>query len=81
MSKLAARRISTSEAEQVLRNAHVTVRNPQDEQGTRRLLMGRTDGGRVLTFVIEATIDPTTWLLVTGWNSTEVERNLLEKAR
>lgn len=81
MAKLAARDISTGEAEQLLRNAHVTVRNPQDAQGNRRLLVGRTDGGRVLTLVVEATIDPTTWLLVTGWNATEVERNLLGKAR
>jgi hypothetical protein len=33
----------------------------------RRLLIGRTDGGRALTLVIEQTIDPTTWLIVTGW--------------
>jgi hypothetical protein len=29
--------------------------------------------------VIEQTIDLTTWLIVTGWSSTEVERNLLER--
>jgi uncharacterized DUF497 family protein len=81
MAKLAGRGISTDEAEQVLQNAHVTVRNPRDEHGKRRLLIGRSDGGRALTLVIEATIEPTTWLLVTGWNATEVERNLLDQAR
>jgi hypothetical protein len=45
----------------------------------RRLMIGRTDGGRVLTLVIEQTIESTTWLIVTGWSSTEVERNLLER--
>jgi hypothetical protein len=31
-----------------------------------------------LTVVIEQTVDPTSWLIVTGWSSTAVERNLLE---
>jgi uncharacterized DUF497 family protein len=77
--KLAARSISTAEVEQVPRNLHRTVRNPRDETeaGTRRLLIGQTDGGRVLTLVIERTVEPTTWLVVTGWNATAGERNLL----
>jgi len=47
------------------------------EPGTRRLLIGRTDGGRYMTLVIERTLEPTTWLIVTGWGSTEVERKML----
>jgi hypothetical protein len=45
-------------------NAHVTVRNPHEgsEPERRRLLIGETDGGRVLTLVIERTVEPTTWL-------------------
>jgi hypothetical protein len=46
-------------------------------QGKRRLLVGATDGGRVLTLVIERTTDPTTWLVVTGWSATAGERKLL----
>jgi hypothetical protein len=45
--------------------------------GKRRLLIGRTDGGRTLTLVIEQTLDPTTWLIVTGWDSSPRERKLL----
>lgn len=30
--------------------------------------------------VVEETLDPTTWMIVTGWDSSEVERKLLEKA-
>jgi hypothetical protein len=41
------------------------------------LLIGRTDGGRCLTLVIEQTVEPTTWLVITGWGSTDVERKLL----
>lgn len=79
LEKLGARTISAKETEQLLRNEHVTVRNPRQgaEPDTRRLLIGRTDGGRSLTLVIEQTLDPTTWLIVTGWKATETERKIL----
>ena len=71
--------VRSSEAEQLPQNRYVTVRNPRaGEAGNRRLLSGRTDGGRSLTLVIERTVDPTTWLIVTGWSSTEAERKILE---
>lgn len=81
IEKLGARSISADEAGQLPRSVHIVVRNPADpdEPGKRRLLIGRTDGNRTLTLVIERTIDPATWLLVTGWNSKPVERNLLEQ--
>lgn len=80
LDKLGARGISAEEAEQVPRNRHVTVRNPREAAGehVRRLLIGQTDGGRVLTLVIEQTADPTSWLIVTGWSSTATERRILE---
>jgi hypothetical protein len=31
-----------------------------------------------VTLVIEQTVDPTTWLIVTGWASTDPERKLLD---
>jgi hypothetical protein len=41
--KLGARNISADETVQVLRNAHVVVRNPRaPDPGSRRLLIGRT---------------------------------------
>lgn len=81
VEKLAGRRISIAEAEQTLRNRHVLVGNVRGaaqrrQSKTRRLLIGATDGGRPLTLVVEETIDPTTWLLVTGWDSTTVERKI-----
>lgn len=83
LDKLGAHGISAQEAEQVLRNRHVTVRNPRDvrERAKRRLLIGRTAGGRLLTLVIERTAEPTTWLIVTGWSSTEAERKILYARR
>ena len=83
LDKLGARGISAGEAEQLPRNRHVVVRNPREvaERGDRRLLVGRTDGGRRLTLVIERTQDPTTWLVVTGWVSTATERRIAEARR
>jgi hypothetical protein len=83
LDKLGAYGISAGEAEQLPRNRHVVVRNPREstEGGDRRLLVGRTDGGRPLTLVIERTQDPTTWLVVTGWVSTATERRIAEARR
>jgi hypothetical protein len=80
LDKLGARDISAEEAEQLPRNQHHTVRNPREagEPGKRRLLIGRTDGGRALTLVVERTVDPGTWLIITGWESTAAERKILE---
>jgi uncharacterized DUF497 family protein len=78
IDKLGARGISTHDARQIPRNAHVVVRNPhKTPAGKRRLLIGLTDGGRALTLVIEQTLDPTTWLIITGWDSSSRERKLL----
>ncbi len=78
IEKLGARGISVDEAQQILRNANVTVRNPHERgDSKRRLLIGRTDGGRPLTLVVEATVDPTTWLIVTGWEAADGERRML----
>jgi hypothetical protein len=81
LDKLGARGISADDAQQLPRNAHVVVGNPRPgaESDARKVLIGLTDGGRALTLVIERTVDPTTWLVVTGWSSTTVERNLLER--
>jgi len=80
LDKLGARSISAEEAEQVPRNRHVIAKNPRagGEPPKRLLLIGRTDGGRLLTLVIERTVEPTAWLIVTGWESTAAERKILE---
>ena len=68
----------------LLRNRHVLVRNlrghpDRRQREARRLLTGLTDGERVITLVVQATIEPTTWLLITGWDATAVERRLIER--
>src|SRR3954447_22640272 len=80
LEKLGVRGFAAGEPVQLTRNRHVIVRNPRDP-GKRRLLIGSTDGGRVLTLVIEQTTDPTTWLIVTGWSATLAERRILRRGR
>jgi hypothetical protein len=75
--KLGAREISEAEAEQLLRNINAIGPNPRGGE-ERRLLVGLTDGGRALTLVVERTLEPSTWLVITGWNSTKSQRTMLE---
>jgi uncharacterized DUF497 family protein len=65
VKKLGARSISIEEAQQLIDNRYVTVRNPRRRGRARRLVVGRTDGGRTITLVVERTAEPTTWLIVT----------------
>lgn len=74
--KLGARSISADETCSTLQNAPVYARNPNAGQPGRLFLFGRTNGGRYLTLVIEPTHDPTTWVIVTGWDSTLRQRKL-----
>jgi hypothetical protein len=84
LGKLGARDITEEEAEQVLNNSYAIAKNlrgraARRQPSARRTLIGRTDGGRVLTLVIEETMEPTSWLIITGWTATERERKILAK--
>jgi hypothetical protein len=78
--KLGARGISVAEARQLPRNRHKTGPNRGEprREGNRIMLIGRTDGGRVLTLVIERTLDPNSWEIVTGWTASPRERKVLD---
>jgi hypothetical protein len=71
IDKLGALGITTQDAHRIPRNAYIVVRNPHKttSPAKRRLFIGRIDGGRAPTLVIEETVDPTSWLIVTGWDS------------
>jgi uncharacterized DUF497 family protein len=79
-TKLGARGISVAEARQLPRNHHQLERNPRAPRGGghRFMLIGRTDGGRVLTLVIERTPDPNSWVIVTGWTASPRERKVID---
>jgi hypothetical protein len=81
IDKLGARGISTKEAKQLPHNYHVTTSNPSPAPAgqDRHILVGRTDGGRRLTLVIERTLDPSVWLVITGWPTTPSERTILKE--
>ena len=78
IDKLGARSISVSEVRELPWNGPAALRNPSAGPADRRLLLGRTNGGRCLTLVIEATEEPTTWLVITGWESSARERKIIE---
>jgi uncharacterized DUF497 family protein len=68
--KLGRRNISAAEARQLLWNDPEERANPRSPLGRdRQLLIGRTNGGRRLTLVIEATVDRTAWRVITGWDT------------
>jgi hypothetical protein len=82
VEKLGRRGITPEETDQLIDNGCNIVRNHGSDRTVlelraRRLLIGRTNGGRSLTLVIEQTIDPTTWLIITGWIATPSERRMI----
>jgi uncharacterized DUF497 family protein len=79
-AKLGARGISVAEARQLRRNRHETNPNPRDPggEGERLMLVGETDGGRVLTLIIERTADANSYEIVTGWTASPRERKVLD---
>jgi uncharacterized DUF497 family protein len=76
IEKLAARGITVQEAEQLIDNRYVILRNTgrrrrsRRKVDARRIVVGHSNGGRILTLIIERTSDPGTWLIVTGWTAT-----------
>lgn len=74
LEKLGRRGISAGEVQQMKWDYYRIRPNPRERSmprhpHRRRLFTGRTYGGRKLTLVIEATLDSTTWLVITGWES------------
>jgi len=84
VDKLGRRGIAAKEAERLPRNRHVILPNVRGPEGPRhqplerRVVIGRTDGGRSLTLVVEQTVAPETWLIITGWESTDAERKIIQ---
>lgn len=78
ISKLAKRGISTDELIELPWNRYRVVATPHGPGPDRRFLIGRTDAGRFLTVVIAPTAEPTTWLVITGWEATLSQRKLLD---
>lgn len=76
IDELARHRIRPREVLQLLQNAFTVRRNRRGRSGQRQLI-GRTDGGRILTIILAETPVPERWRPVTGWDSTDAERRAL----
>lgn len=68
------------EVDQLLSNEHVVVPNRKG-RGSRQLLIGRTDGGKAITVVIQKTRLVGTYRPVTAWPSTAFEVSVLERGK
>jgi uncharacterized DUF497 family protein len=73
---VARHRVTPEEIEQITGNDYVTARNRHDPENRIRMI-GHTNGGRVLTVVLEATRDDGVWRPVSAWDSKPEERGLL----
>ena len=79
--KLERRGISPDEVRELVWNRYRVLANPRSASGDRRYLIGQSNGGRFLTIVIAPTVEPTTWLVITGWEATSTQRRLLDAER
>ena len=75
LAEIARHGVSGAEVLQVIWNCHLTARNPRGEpEGI--LLIGETDGGRVLTIPLAPTDDPSTWRPATAFDASRDQRSL-----
>ena len=75
---LARHGVSVTEVEQLLANPYVLLRSRRGRAATR-LIVGRTNAGRVLTAAISTTDDAGAWRLFTAYPSTDNQRELLAR--
>jgi hypothetical protein len=71
-------RVSKAEVEHVVANRHITAPNPRGEPGSI-LLIGETDGGRVLTVPLAPTNDPATWRPATAFDASRHQRTIFRR--
>lgn len=66
------------EVQQLVANRHLTAPNPRGEEGSI-LLIGETDGGRLLTVPLAPTDDPTTWRPATAFDASRHQRTIFHR--
>jgi hypothetical protein len=70
--------VSAAEVVQVIANRHITAPNPRGEGGSI-LLIGESDGGRLLTSPLAPTDDPTTWRPATAFDSSRHQQTVFRQ--
>lgn len=78
IDEMARHAVSSVEVQQVIFNRHVTVANPRGESGSI-LLIGRSDGGRILTVPLAPTDDPGTWRPATAFDASRHQMTLFQR--
>lgn len=66
------------EVDGVVWNRHLVSDNPRGEQGSV-MLIGETDGGRLLAVPLAPTDDPTTWRPATAFDASRHHRALFDR--
>lgn len=68
--ELAARQITSAEAEQIVANGPLVVPNPAARVPGSLFAIGPTDAARILTIVLQPDeASATTWHVMTGWDA------------
>jgi len=81
VEKLGARSISAADVVQLVANRAIVAANPRPRVPGSRWLIGPTDGGRLLTVVIEPTAEVGVWRVRTGWPSSTAQTTYYRKRR
>lgn len=76
--EMARHGVTWDEVEQLKGNRNIVLRNPRGELGST-LLVGETDGGRLLTVPLAPTDDPTTWRPATAFDAGRHHRALFDR--
>jgi hypothetical protein len=77
-AEMARHGVTRWEVEEVPWNRRIVTKNPRGEAGSI-LLIGETDGGRLLTVPLAPTDDPTTWRPATAFGASPHHRALFDR--
>jgi hypothetical protein len=77
-AEMARHNVSEGEVDQLVWNRNVVVPNPRGKPGSV-LLIGETDGGRLLTAPLVPTDDPTTWRPATAFDASRHQCSLFDR--
>ena len=76
--EMARHGVTWDEVDALKWNRNILLRNPRGEPGSA-LLVGETDGGRLLTVPLAPTDDPTTWRPATAFDAGRHHRTLFDR--
>lgn len=76
IDKLAGHAITPEEVRQVSDNERIVLRNPRPRVDGSVLMIGPTDGGRILTVVLNPdALDSGAWHVRTAWQASTAQAN------